>query len=96
LKIVGAQQIGGITSYTGKVNGKMSLSNGTMTVHDGNGGIVVRITGSAVVRSYNGSTYVMSNTGGSTSVSRNTGASTSVSSNRGRSTSVSSDSGESM
>jgi hypothetical protein len=53
----------------------MSLSNGTMTVHDGNGGIVVRITGSAIVRSYNESTPVLSNTGGSTSVSSDMGGS---------------------
>jgi hypothetical protein len=75
VKIVGAEQIGGITTYPGKINGKMSLSNGTMRVQNGNGGTVIRTTGSAIVNSRNGSTSVTSNTGGSTSVSSNTGGS---------------------
>jgi hypothetical protein len=68
LKIIGAEQIGGTTTYYGNPKGKTSLSNGTMKVQNKNGSSVIRVSGSAIVKNHNGSTAVSSNAGGSISV----------------------------
>lgn len=61
-QILGAEQIAGTTKYNGNPKRRMSLSNGTMVVRNGNRSSVLRASGSPIVKS------TSSNTSGSISV----------------------------
>jgi hypothetical protein len=58
---VGAEQIGGTMIYYGNLEGKTSLSNGTMKVRNENGSTVIRASGAVIVKNHNQSTVVNSN-----------------------------------
>lgn len=67
-KIIGMQQIGGITKFSGNIHGTLSVNDGTIIVKNGPTS-TIKTTGTAVVKTHgNGSIQVSSNGNGSTQV----------------------------